>query len=157
MRASALFVMLLLGAASAGAEEELLAVEPAELHKLWASPQGSVNVRIQGVPTFRAGYAAVSFVIEADGKTSSVKVLRSVPNRDVGALARDAVLKMRFEPTALNAARTPVFTHSTVSFDFSERDRNRKRLGTHINPRIDFEQLDQACLVRGIQFGTGTD
>jgi hypothetical protein len=125
----------------AGADEgSLLAVQPDQVERLW-TPVRQVPPKVPftfsydpnlqctrvetGVPIpwqrgsrpgFCGSCAAVGYVIEADGRTSSLRLLRVVPamtERRADAMfahVLQAIRRWRFEPTALNAAREPVYT-----------------------------------------------
>ncbi len=63
------------------------------------------------------GCATVSFVVEKDGSTSTVKVQRVAPEGDLGSVAASAARSMRFEATALNAGRERVFSWLIFPFN----------------------------------------
>ena len=63
------------------------------------------------------GCATVSFVIEPDGRTSTIKVQRVEPDGDLGRVARSVASNLHFIPTAFNAARTRVFSWLIFPFN----------------------------------------
>jgi TonB family protein len=143
-------------AAVATAEDELLLLEPADVTKLWTPVQEVLHLRESEPFRFDQGCAAVSFVIESDGRTSNVKVLRSVPHRSVGRLAREAVRRTRYEPSARNEARTPVFTYITVTFRPPTRQGSaaagEQRILDAPTPSLDHDVLNELCRVESIRF-----
>jgi protein TonB len=61
-----------------------------------------------------SGDVIVEFVIDASGKVTHSRLLRSIPLFDEAAL--DAVEQWKFEPTLLNGVAVPVLTTAVVSF-----------------------------------------
>lgn len=66
------------------------------------------------------GCATVSFVIEPDGRTSTIKVQRVEPEGDLGRVAASVASNLHFIPTAFNAARTRVFSWLIFPFNLPD-------------------------------------
>jgi len=66
-----------------------------------------------GVP----GCATVSFVVEPDGRTSTIKLQRVEPEGDLGQVARSVASNLHFIPTGFNAARARVFSWLIFPFN----------------------------------------
>jgi TonB family protein len=148
----ALAVLLALAAQPVlAADDDLLAVGPGELAKVWQREDRKINVRLDATDTkANVGCAAVSFIIEPNGRTSNFKLLRSVPEGDFQRAAKDVVAGFRFVPGTLNAKREAVFTYITITFNM-RRDRT---LGSNIRQPITIdERLNRMCAVEGFDFG----
>lgn len=148
--AGALFGLAFVVAAATAAEvapDEVLAVEPGNVEKLWVQENRRMNLPGGQRADFRAGCATLSFIIEPTGKTSNVRVLRSIPEGDVAELSASVVRAARYVPTKLNKDRAAVYTYTTVTFNFGQQPETP--VGTHVAPRIDFDALDSACAVSG--------
>jgi outer membrane biosynthesis protein TonB len=63
------------------------------------------------------GCATVSFVVEKDGSTSTVKVQKVAPEGDLGKIAASAATSMKFEPTVSNSGRDRVFSWLIFPFN----------------------------------------
>ncbi len=63
------------------------------------------------------GCAAVSFVIEKNGSTSTIKVQRVVPDGDLGKVAKSVAANLHFEATAVNAGKDRVFSWLIFPFN----------------------------------------
>ncbi len=94
-------------------------VAPDKLAAYWVMDRASIEAdapnygkNLQG-----PGCAAVSFVVEKDGRTSSVKVQRVVPEGDLGKVAASAAASMRFDPTVSNSGRDRVFSWLIFPFN----------------------------------------
>lgn len=135
---------------AAAAGDELLAVGPAELPKVWTLERKSWTIAATAIdgnePT---GCVAVSFVIEPNGSTSTFKVLRSVPDNAFEDAARRLVKSLRYVPTALNAKREAVFTYLTLTFNA----RRERTLGSNIRQPVTLdERVNELCAVQGFDF-----
>jgi hypothetical protein len=64
--------------------------------------------------------AAVSFLVERNGTTSTIKVRRVVPDGDLGKVAASAVAHMQFKSTDKNAERKRVFTYLVFPFNLPD-------------------------------------
>lgn len=95
-------------------------VVPSEqLEKYWVMSNTSVDA---DVPNFgrnmdQPGCATVSFVVEKNGTTSTIKVQRVVPEGDLGKVAKSVAAGLRFDPTAVNAGRSRVFSWLIFPFN----------------------------------------
>ncbi|HVV96368.1 MAG TPA: energy transducer TonB [Rhodanobacteraceae bacterium] len=95
-------------------------VVPSEqLDKYWVMSNTSVDA---DVPNFgrnmdQPGCATVSFVVEKNGTTSTIKVQRVVPEGDLGKVAKSVAAGLRFDPTAVNAGRSRVFSWLIFPFN----------------------------------------
>jgi hypothetical protein len=95
-------------------------VVPSEaLSQYWTMTNTSVDA---DVPNFgrnmdQPGCATVSFVVEKNGTTSTIKVQRVVPEGDLGKVAKSVAAGLRFEPTAVNAGRSRVFSWLIFPFN----------------------------------------
>ncbi|MEP7044421.1 MAG: energy transducer TonB [Dokdonella sp.] len=63
------------------------------------------------------GCATVSFVVEKDGSTSTIKVQKVAPEGDLGKVAASAAASMKFEPSVSNAGRDRVFSWLIFPFN----------------------------------------
>ena len=63
------------------------------------------------------GCATVSFVVEKDGSTSTIKVQKVVPEGDLGKVAASAAASMKFTPSVSNAGRDRVFSWLIFPFN----------------------------------------
>lgn len=88
------------------------AVKPDRLSQYWTLDNNSVEAE---VPNMARGIAAptcaaVSFVVEADGSTSRVKVQKVVPESQLRGIAESMGKHIRFNPTTTNMGRDRVFS-----------------------------------------------
>jgi hypothetical protein len=63
------------------------------------------------------GCATVSFIVEKDGSTSTIKVQKVAPEGDLGKVAASAAASMKFTPTVSNAGRDRVFSWLIFPFN----------------------------------------
>jgi hypothetical protein len=98
-------------------------VVPSEqLAKYWVMTNTSVDA---DVPNFgrnmnQPGCATVSFVVEKNGTTSTIRVQRVVPEGDLGKVAKSVASGLRFEATALNAGKDRVFSWLIFPFNLPQ-------------------------------------
>jgi hypothetical protein len=87
--------------------------------KYWTMSSTSVDAEVPnyGRNMNQPGCATVSFVIEKNGTTSTVKVQRVVPEGDLGKVAKSVAASLRFEATALNAGKDRVFSWLIFPFN----------------------------------------
>lgn len=110
-------------AASAGAFAQSTLpprVVPADkLASYWAMDTSSVQADAPnyGKNIQQPGCATVSFVVEKDGSTSTVKVQKVAPEGDLGKIAASAATHLRFEPTLSNSGRDRVFSWLIFPFN----------------------------------------
>jgi hypothetical protein len=90
-----------------------------ELDKYWVMMATSVNADVPnyGRNMNQPGCATVSFVVEKNGTTSTIKVQRVVPEGDLGKVAKSVAAGLRFEATALNAGKDRVFSWLIFPFN----------------------------------------
>lgn len=122
-------LLLLLTASSTvtASEDELLVVAPADLNQYW-------TVTKRKAPTFPRtqlrqgieGCVTLGFIIEANGKVSSPKVIAAEPGRVFAAAAIKAIKRWRFEPSGSNASATPVYTTQTLNFEVAGNGSERE-------------------------------
>lgn len=65
------------------------------------------------------GCAAIAFVIESNGSTSSYRPLAGYPSEVFLRPAIDAIKKWRFFPSETNQSRQPVYTFQVIEFSLS--------------------------------------
>lgn len=122
MLRQAVLVSLLLGSSLAFAQMDQTPpkVIPSEqLDKYWVMTATSVNADVPNVGRNmnQPACATVSFVIEKNGTTSTIKVQRVVPDGDLGKVARSVAAGLKFEATALNAGKDRVFSWLIFPFN----------------------------------------
>lgn len=136
--------------AAAGEDEEILAVSPDELPKIWRRVRGYDITDTTIASNWRAGCVAVSFIVERNGEPGDVRVLRAWPDTGFG----DAVVRMlrtwRFEPTDLNADRLAAYTVMNIVLT---RPDAQRRLGSKVPVAIDESSVAAQCAVDGIVVG----
>ncbi len=106
--------------ASAQMDQTPPKVIPSEqLDKYWVMTATSVNADVPNVGRNmnQPACATVSFVIEKNGTTSTIKVQRVVPDGDLGKVARSVAAGLKFEATALNAGKDRVFSWLIFPFN----------------------------------------
>ena len=94
-------------------------IAPDKLAGYWMMNSSSIEAEAPnyGRNIQQPGCAAVSFVVEKDGSTSTVKLQRVVPEGDLGKVAVSAASSMKFEPTVTNAGRDRVFSWLIFPFN----------------------------------------
>lgn len=94
-------------------------VVPDKLDSYWVLLKDSVQADVPNIAKNinQPGCAAVSFVIDANGSTSQIKVQRVVPAGDLGRIAISMAGHMRFEPTVANSGRSRVFSWLIFPFN----------------------------------------
>lgn len=108
------------GVAAQSMDQSPPQVVPSEkLDKYWSMMNSSVEA---DVPYFarniqQPGCATVSFVIEPDGHTSTIKVQRVVPEGDLSRVGQSVAKGLKFEPTPFNAGRQRVFSWLIFPFN----------------------------------------
>ena len=124
MRRHALPTSVLVAVSSLAAAQSMDQTPPRviaseQLEKYWVMTSTSVDA---DVPNFgrnvnQPGCAAVSFVIEKNGTTSTIKVQRVVPEGDLGKIAKSVATGLHFEATAHNAGKDRVFSWLIFPFN----------------------------------------
>lgn len=95
------------------------AIKPDRLAHYWVLDNNSV---VADVPNMARGIAAptcaaVSFVIEADGSTSGVKVQKVEPEGQLRGIAENMGKNIRFHPSTTNMGRDRVFSWLIFPFN----------------------------------------
>jgi len=93
-----------------------------QLAKYWVMSNTSVEADVPNVGRNmnQPGCAAVSFVVEKNGTTSTIRVQRVVPDGDLGKVAKSVASGLRFEATALNAGKDRVFSWLIFPFNLPQ-------------------------------------
>jgi len=113
--AFALLLAIPLAPAFAGsADDDIIAVEYAELPKLWTQVGGDTPGESDFSLRYKAGCARLTFIVEASGTLSTIRILGTFPDDEFGDIAEGMLKSWRFEPTELNAERVPAFTEHTI-------------------------------------------
>ena len=119
MRILALVVTCLALASHAFAQKVPRSVSPEALEKYWVLMKSSVegNAPLGGKNMDQSGCAAVSFIVEKNGRASDITVEKVEPPGGLGELAASIASNLEFEPTISNAGRDRVF--SSLIFPFN--------------------------------------
>ena len=121
MKRTGITLLALLFSAGASAQSTLPPrVVPADkLASYWALEPTSVQADVPnyGKNINLPGCATVSFVVEKDGSTSTVRVQKVSPEGDLGKVAASAARHLRFVPTISNAGRDRVFSWLIFPFN----------------------------------------
>ena len=90
-----------------------------QLDKYWVMTATSVDADVPnaGRNMNQPGCATVSFVVEKNGTTSTIKVQRVVPDGDLGKVAKSVAAGLKFQATALNAGKDRVFSWLIFPFN----------------------------------------
>ena len=99
-----------------------LVVPSEKLATYWSLLNATVEAQVPnyGKNLDQPGCATVSFVIEASGQTSTVKVQNVVPEGDLSRVALSMAKNMRFEATPFNAGRRRVFSWLIFPFNLPD-------------------------------------
>lgn len=143
-----LAVALVIPARPAFASDEVLSVAFENLPKVWRRVAGRDEGELRFPAKYRAGCARFSFIVEADGRTSSFKLLGTFPNFEFGDVAREMIEDWRFEPTALNAERLPAYTEHTMVFVAARADRV---LGSNRREKISPQAVANQCMLDALR------
>jgi hypothetical protein len=94
-------------------------VAPDKLAQYWTMINSSVEADVpnSGRNLQQPGCAAVSFVVEKDGGTSTLKLQRVVPEGDLAKVALSEAGSLKFTPTVSNAGRDRVFSWLIFPFN----------------------------------------
>ena len=94
-------------------------VKPDNLVKYWVMVNASIEADVPNIARniSSPSCAAVSFVVEKDGSTSTIKVQHLVPQGDLAGIATSMAKNMRFEPSLSNAGRDRVFSWLIFPFN----------------------------------------
>lgn len=80
----------------------------------------------------KGGCAAIGMIIEADGRTSSHKVVGSFPDQAQDEMWVSVWKKTRYKPAASNQEKTPVYTVVTTGLFSRPKNDEQKRLAIKI-------------------------
>jgi len=115
-----LFIILAILASTsmAGQSKALVLVPPENREDYWilneiSNPYYPGEAARQGVE----GCAAIAFVIESNGSTSSFHALASHPPGVFLQAAAAAISKWKFTPSEKNSSRQPVYTYQVIEFN----------------------------------------
>lgn len=116
------FIVLILGLALAPiafAQKVPRSVKPEDLEKYWVLMKSSVqgDAPLGGKNMDQSGCAAVSFIVEGNGRASDITIEKVEPPGGLGELAKSIAAHIEFEPTIINAGRDRVF--SSLIFPFN--------------------------------------
>ncbi len=143
-------LVLLAGGGASAQSDEILAIQAEDLPKVWTRTRGDSEGEYYGRLKYRAGCATVSYIIESNGVTSTLKVLKAWPNEQFGEVTSDMLREWRFEPTAGNPRREAVYLVQTFTSAISQAG---DELGSHLKRKIDPQQIANNCVIRGVKFG----
>lgn len=122
---SRILVVMIIGLAMAPiafAQMVPRSVKPEDLEKYWVLMKASVqgDAPLGGKNMDQSGCAAVSFIVEGNGRASNITVEKVEPPGGLGELAKSIAAHIEFEPTISNAGRDRVF--SSLIFPFNLPD-----------------------------------
>lgn len=141
-------IFLFASSTALGADDEIIAVGIDDLPKIWTRVAGNFNGDGIFPNRYRAGCARFSFIVEANGEVSSFKVLGTFPDSEFGEITRRVAKSWRFEPTALNKARTPAYTEHTIVWVKPGAD---KVLGSNRKAKISPDAVRNQCMLASMQ------
>jgi len=119
LRTTVVALVLSLSPAALAAEGAPLELTPAEGLTYWTPAPGTFTPRTMADPE-RVAFAnevTLAYTITARGRTTNVQVIDATPAGAHTGWAVSAIKAMRFEPTARNAARTPIRSQITSRWD----------------------------------------
>lgn len=131
-------------------DDEVLAISPDDVPKLWTLVKKDPQIRLDNPSKYRAGCASFAYIIESNGKTNGVSVMRAWPDNEFGDAVARYVRRWRFEPTAANKAKQPIYTVQLYTLTLEGAE---KELGSHIAPKVDTEELAKLCAVKSLHIG----
>lgn len=131
-------------------DDEVLAISPDDVPKLWTLVKKDPKIRLDNPSKYRAGCASFAYIIESNGKTNGVSVMRAWPDDDFGDAVARYVRRWRFEPTAANKSKQPIYTVQLYTLTLDGTD---SELGSHIKPKVDTEELAKLCAVKSLHIG----
>jgi hypothetical protein len=142
--------ILLVPASVRCAEDEVISVGYADLPKLWTQVRGNTRGDLVFPAKYRVGCARFSFIVEADGAVSTIKILGTFPDSEFGLVAERMLKQWRFEATALNAERTPAYTEHTMVWVAPGADRV---LGSNRREKISPNRVANQCALASMRGG----
>lgn len=122
LRKIAFTITCLAMASLAFAQKVPRSVTPELLEKYWVMMKSSVegNAPLGGKNMDQPGCAAVSFIVEKNGRASDITVEKVDPPGGLGELAASITSNLEFEPTIRNAGRDRVFSSMIFPFNLPE-------------------------------------
>ena len=122
MSRTALMVLGILASSLASAQMDQTppkVIASEQLDKYWVMSNTSVDADVPNVGRNmnQPGCATVSFVVEKNGTTSTIKVQRVVPEGDLGKVAKSVASNLRFQATLLNAGKDRAFSWLIFPFN----------------------------------------
>jgi len=131
------FLIGLVSAASAAAPEDEVIYLGDHFREYWEVKKTQRPVYPQNLLKERAmGCALVGFIIETNGKVSTVEPLSAFPNGAFATAARNAVRKWRFKPTQANTDPFPTYALQNIVFRLE---------GAGIKKAPPTEEINQIC------------
>ena len=111
-----------------------------QLAKYWVMTATAVDADVPNVGRNmnQPACATVSFVVEKNGTTSTIKVQRVVPDGDLGKVAKSVASGLKFEATALNAGKDRVFSWLIFPFNLPQDPAAR----TAVMKQCQIERID---------------
>ncbi|HZP66546.1 MAG TPA: energy transducer TonB [Rudaea sp.] len=109
-------------AAAVQAADKVQTIPPERVANYWLLDPDSAeaNVPNSGYNIHDSGCAAVAYVIEKDGSTSHVKLMRLVPQSELGKTAVGIVAGMRFVPAKQNLGKDSIYTYVVIPFNLPD-------------------------------------
>lgn len=106
-------------ASLAMAQKAPRSVKPEDLEKYWVMMKDSVqgDAPLGGKNMDKPGCAAVSFIVEGNGRASNITIEKVYPEGGLGDFAASIASNLEFLPTITNAGRDRVF--SSMIFPFN--------------------------------------
>ena len=106
-------------ASLAVAENPVRSVKPEDLEKFWVMMKDSVqgDAPLGGKNMNQPGCAAISFIVEGNGRASNITIEKVYPEGGLGEFAANIAANLEFLPTIPNAGRDRVF--SSMIFPFN--------------------------------------
>lgn len=143
-------VLALAAGTAAAADDEVLAIRESDVPKLWTLKKGRSTADVFGELGYRAGCASFSYIIESNGKVSSIRVLRAWPDTQFGDMAAQLAKSRSYEPTRGNKNRQAIFTLGLITFTVPGYE---SEVGTHMKKKVDLDEVARACAVSELKVG----
>lgn len=105
-------------------------INEANLYRYWILLNRSVTLEApnSGHNLMTPGCATVTYMVGSDGIPRDVKLVKLVPQSDLGSIATNAVKQFRYGPSLTNGTREPVSTYYVVPFNSPDDPAARKKL-----------------------------
>ena len=130
LRHAALLIASLFLTSLAFAQKVPRSVKPEDLEKYWVLIKSTVegNAPLGGKNMAQSGCAAVSFIVEGNGRASNITIEKVEPPGGLGELAASIASNIEFEPTMSNAGRDRVFSSLIFPFNLPEDPEARQAI-----------------------------